>query len=329
MTLRAELLTARTEEDVKDAYIKALGLRGVFKGLVDIQTEEVWFEAKEAPTPPLLMFAQLLTYVRAARKRGEAIPGFLCVIDREKAGAFGITFEDINSTISTNLGSAYVNDFPNQGRMQRVIVQSEAASRMNPDGILGYNVRNSLGQLVPFSSFATVEWAKGPTQIVGFNYYPSVRISGEAKPGYTSGDALAEMERLAGQLPRGFGYEWTGTALQEKAASGKTTMILGLAVLFAYLFLVALYESGGRRQDLLDLKRRLVGSAKDLRARLYLRLEVAPLEDELGSVEKAIGSLRENLSESPRHEAISAQTVASYPSAAFSIAGDASTPTSQ
>lgn len=85
MSLLQLLATARTEEDVKDAYIKALGLKGVFKGLVDIQTPEIWFEAKESPTPPLLMFAQLLTYVRAARKRGEAIPGFLCVIDREKA----------------------------------------------------------------------------------------------------------------------------------------------------------------------------------------------------------------------------------------------------
>lgn len=85
MTLIEDLQRARTEEDVKDAYIKALGLKGVFKGLVDIQTPEICFEAKEAPTPPLLMFAQLLSYVHAARKRGEAIPGFLCVIDREKA----------------------------------------------------------------------------------------------------------------------------------------------------------------------------------------------------------------------------------------------------
>ena len=85
MSLLDALRQAKTEEDVKDAYIKALGLKNVFKGLVDIQTPEIWFEAKEAPTPPLLMFAQLLVYVRAARKRGEAIPGFLCVIDREKA----------------------------------------------------------------------------------------------------------------------------------------------------------------------------------------------------------------------------------------------------
>ncbi len=85
MSLLAALSRTKTEEDVKDAYIKALGLKGVNKGLVDIQTPEIWFEAKEAPTPPLLMFAQLLVYIRAARKRGEAIPGCLCVIDREKA----------------------------------------------------------------------------------------------------------------------------------------------------------------------------------------------------------------------------------------------------
>jgi len=85
LSLLEELQRARTEEDVKDAYIKALGLKGVFKGLVDIQSPEIWFEAKEAATPPLLMFAQLLVYVRAARNRGEAIPGFLCVVDREKA----------------------------------------------------------------------------------------------------------------------------------------------------------------------------------------------------------------------------------------------------
>jgi multidrug efflux pump len=165
------------------------------------------------------------------------------MIDREKASAFGVTFEDINATISTNLGSAYVNDFPNRGRMQRVIVQSDTATRMNAGDILAYNVKNGRGQLVPFSSFATVEWAKGPTQVVGFNYYPAVRISGEAKPGYTSGDAIAEMERLAGQLPRGFGYDWTGQSLQEKLSGSQAPFILALSALVVFLCLAALYES--------------------------------------------------------------------------------------
>jgi len=165
------------------------------------------------------------------------------MIDREKASAFGITFEDINNTISTNLGSAYINDFPNRGRMQRVIVQADSHDRMNADDILNYNVKNSRGQVVPLSSFATIEWARGPTQIVGFNYYPAVRISGEARPGFTSGDAIKEMERLADLLPRGFGYEWTGQSLQEKLSGSQAPFLLALSILVVFLCLAALYES--------------------------------------------------------------------------------------
>ena len=165
------------------------------------------------------------------------------MIDREKASAFGITFEDINNTISTNLGSAYINDFPNRGRMQRVIVQADSPDRMNADDILNYSVKNSRGQVVPLSSFATIEWAKGPTQIVGFNYYPAVRISGEARPGFTSGDAIKEMERLADLLPRGFGYEWTGQSLQEKLSGSQAPFLLALSILVVFLCLAALYES--------------------------------------------------------------------------------------
>src|SRR6185437_12477778 len=165
------------------------------------------------------------------------------MIDREKAGAFGVTFEDINNTISTNLGSNYINDFPNRGRMQRVIVQADSLSRMNADDILNYNVKNRTGQLVPFSAFASIDWEKGPTQIAGFNYYPAIRISGEAKPGYTSGDAIAEMERLADKLPRGFGYEWAGQSLQEKLSGSQAPFLLALSALVVFLCLAALYES--------------------------------------------------------------------------------------
>jgi multidrug efflux pump len=165
------------------------------------------------------------------------------VIDREKAAALGVTFEEINNTISTNLGSAYVNDFPNRGRLQRVIVQAEDAQRMQPDQVLNYQVRNKDGKLVPLSSFASTRWLVGPTQIVGFNYYPAVRISGAAAPGYTSGDAIAEMERLSAQLPRGFGYEWTGQSLQEKAAGSQAPFLLALSALVVFLCLAALYES--------------------------------------------------------------------------------------
>ena len=132
------------------------------------------------------------------------------VIDREKANTFGVTFADINTTISANFGSTYVNDFPNAGRMQRVTVQADAQRRIQADDLLALNVRNVHGGMVPLSAVASVEWEKGPTQVVGYNGYPSVRISGEAAPGYSSGAAIEEMERLAAQLPEGFGYEWTG-----------------------------------------------------------------------------------------------------------------------
>ena len=165
------------------------------------------------------------------------------IIDREKAAALGVTFRDINETISTNLGSTYVNDFPNRGRMQRVIVQADRSGRMQADDVLTFNVKNSLGQMVPISSFASIKWSLGPTQMVGFNYYPSFRISGSAQPGYTTGDAIAEMERIAGTLPKGFGYEWTGQSLQEKLAGSQASLLLALSALVVFLVLAALYES--------------------------------------------------------------------------------------
>ena len=164
------------------------------------------------------------------------------MIDREKASALGVTFEDINNTISANLGSAYINDFPNRGRMQRVIVQADApphAGGGNPQ----LQREEQPRQLVPLSAFATVEWAKGPAQIVGFNYYPAVRITGAARPASPRGDAINEMERLAGQLPRGFGFEWTGQSLQEKLSGSQAPLLLGLSVLLVFLLLAALYES--------------------------------------------------------------------------------------
>ncbi|MCD2181641.1 efflux RND transporter permease subunit [Rhizobium sp. GN54] len=165
------------------------------------------------------------------------------LIDREKANTFGVTFADINSTISANLGSSYVNDFPNAGRMQRVTVQAGAEKRMQTADLLNLNVRNASGGMVPLSSFATVEWIRGPQQIVGYNGYPSIRIAGQAAPGYSSGDAIAEMERLAGELPTGFGYEWTGQSLQEIQSGSQAPALIALSILFVFLLLSALYES--------------------------------------------------------------------------------------
>jgi multidrug efflux pump len=154
-----------------------------------------------------------------------------------------VAFADINQTLSANLGSSYVNDFPNQGRMQRVIVQAQEESRMQAENVLNLTVRNSNGGMVPFSSFATVEWNQGPSQVVGYNGYPSVRIAGNALPGFSSGAAVAEMERLAAGLPEGFAYEWTGQTLEEINSGNTSTILFAMSILFVFLLLSGLYES--------------------------------------------------------------------------------------
>jgi len=164
-------------------------------------------------------------------------------IDRDKANALGVSFDAINSAISTSLGSAYINDFPNAGRLQRVVVQADAPSRMQPEQLLRLNVPNSRGQQVPLSSFASTRWITGPMQTVRYNGYSTMRLAGDAAPGHSTGDALAEMERLAAQLPPGFAYEWTGQSREEKLSGSTVFVLLGFALLAVFLALAALYES--------------------------------------------------------------------------------------
>ncbi|MEO8857872.1 MAG: efflux RND transporter permease subunit [Burkholderiaceae bacterium] len=164
-------------------------------------------------------------------------------IDRDKANALGVPFDAINSTLSTTLGSSYVNDFPNAGRLQRVMVQADAKDRMQPDELLRINVLNASGQPVPLAAFATTRWALGPMQTVRYNGYPSMRISGDAAPGYSSGAAMDEMERLAARLPAGFAFEWTGQSREERLAGSKAFILFGFAILAVFLALAALYES--------------------------------------------------------------------------------------
>lgn len=173
----------------------------------------------------------------------EDAPQLKLNIDRDKAQALGVTFGAINNALSTSLGSSYVNDFPNAGRLQRVIVQADAPNRMQPDDLLRINALNTQGRPVPLSSFASTEWVTGPMQTIRYNGYPSMKITGEPAPGYSSGQALEEMQRLAGQLPAGFAYEWTGQS-REEILSGSTVFILiGFALLAVFLALAALYES--------------------------------------------------------------------------------------
>lgn len=164
-------------------------------------------------------------------------------IDRDRAQALGVSFDAINSALSTSLGSTYVNDFPNQGRLQRVMVQADAPARMQPEDLLRINAVNREGKAVPLSAFATTKWITGAMQTVRYNGYPAMRISGAPAPGYSTGAAMAEMERLAAQLPTGFGYEWTGQSREEKLAGSQALILYGFAILAVFLCLAALYES--------------------------------------------------------------------------------------
>ncbi|HEY0064182.1 MAG TPA: efflux RND transporter permease subunit [Telluria sp.] len=164
-------------------------------------------------------------------------------IDRDKANALGVTFDAINAAISTSLGSAYVNDFPNAGRLQRVVVQADAPARMQPNDLLKLTAMNTKGQAVPLSAFATTRWITGPMQTVRYNGYSTMRLAGDAAPGHSTGQALDEMERLAAQLPPGFAFEWTGQSREEKLSGSTVFVLLGFALLAVFLSLAALYES--------------------------------------------------------------------------------------
>ena len=164
-------------------------------------------------------------------------------IDRDKAAALGVDFNEAASLISTAVGSAYLSKFPNMGRMQNIWVQADAPYRMQLNDVLQLNARNSQGGMVPLSTFVKAEWKQGPVQVVRYNSYESMRISGDAAPGYTTGEAMAEMERLVGQLPQGFGFEWNGLSCQERQAGNQAPILMGLSMLVVFLVLAALYES--------------------------------------------------------------------------------------
>ena len=170
-------------------------------------------------------------------------PQLRLVIDREQARAQGVSFESISTALSTAFGSTVINDYSNAGRQQRVVVQAEQGERMTPESVLKLHVPNDSGGLVPLSAFVTTKWEEGPVQMSRYNGYPSIRITGDAAPGVSTGEAMAELERIIGELPAGIGYEWTGLSYQERVASGQALMLFALAIVVVFLLLVALYES--------------------------------------------------------------------------------------
>ncbi len=201
-------------------------------------------EALLAARNQLLGLAGQSKVLQGVRPDGlEDAPQLQLDIDRERAAAMGVGFDAIGNVLSTALGSAYINDFPNAGRLQRVIVQAEPRTRMAPDDVLRLTVPSSKGQLVPLSAVASLRWVTGPIQTVRYNGYPAMKIGGDAAPGHSTGEAMAEMERLAAQLPPGFGFEWTGQSREELLSGSQAGILLAFSMLAVFLCLAALYES--------------------------------------------------------------------------------------
>lgn len=180
----------------------------------------------------------------AVRPNGQDdTPQFRIDVDQDKAGALSLSLGEINSALATVWGGSYVNDFIDKGRVKKVYVQGDAPFRMLPEDMERWYFRNSKGEMAPFSSFATAHWAFGPTRLERYNGVPSVEILGMPSPGKSSGEAMQLMENLAGRLPQGIGYEWTGLSYQERLSGAQAPMLLGLSLLVVFLCLAALYES--------------------------------------------------------------------------------------
>ncbi len=173
----------------------------------------------------------------------EDTPQLKVDVDLASATALGLDQTDISDTLSAAWGSSYLNQFLDRGRVKRVYMQGDAPYRMTPDDLQHWYVRTSTGTMTPFSSFSQTRWAYGATRLEGYNGRPSMEIQGQAAPGYSSGDAMDEMEVLARRLPKGISFEWTGLSYQERLSGSQAPMLYALSLLVVFLCLAALYES--------------------------------------------------------------------------------------
>ncbi|MEK8079400.1 efflux RND transporter permease subunit [Pseudomonas sp. XK-1] len=168
---------------------------------------------------------------------------FRVVIDDRKAGAYGLAPGDINSTLGTAMGGSYVNDFVYNGRVKKVYVQGEAESRMQPEHIERWYVRNDASEMVPFSAIASSAWSYASPLLERYNGNASLELVGDPADGVSSGEAMDEVERLVAQLPAGIGFEWSGQSYQERLSGSQAPLLYALSILFVFLCLAALYES--------------------------------------------------------------------------------------
>ncbi len=189
------------------------------------------------------MAAQNPNLVRVRPNGMEDAPQFNVKIDYDKAMAQGLSVSDINSTLSTAWGSSYVDDFIDRNRVKKVYLQADAPFRMNPEDLNLWYVRNSAGNMVPFSAFASTEWSFGSPRLERYNGVPAMEVVGEAAPGKSTGDAMAAIEEIVKQLPDGIGIEWTGLSFQERQAGSQAPALYAISLLVVFLSLAALYES--------------------------------------------------------------------------------------
>ncbi len=201
-------------------------------------------EALVAARQQLLALAAKSDKVQSVRYGSlEDAPTFDVQIDDAKAGALSLSQSNINSTLATALGSTYVNDFVNRGRIKKVYVQGEADARMLPGDLGRWSVRNNNGDMVPFSAFSTTSWSSAPAALARFNGTSAMEISGQAAPGVSSGEAMLEMARLVQEVPGGFGLAWSGLSYQEQQSGSQAPLLYAISLLFVFLCLAALYES--------------------------------------------------------------------------------------
>ena len=197
----------------------------------------------EARNQLLGMAAQNPALIAVRPNGQEDTPEYRLDVDLARAGALGLTQADINNTLQTAWGSSYVNDFIDKGRVKRVYLQGEASARMQPEDFNKWFVRNSAGDMVPFSAFASAHWSYGSPRLERYNGLASAEIMGDAAPGHSTGEAMVQMEVMAAKLPAGIGFEWTGLSYQERMSGSQAPALYAISLLVVFLCLAALYES--------------------------------------------------------------------------------------
>jgi multidrug efflux pump len=236
---------------IKDAFVFAFVPPPVFdlgnSSGFDFYLEDLHGQGHDALTAArnqLLGMAAQSKLLAQVRPNGqEDTPELRIDVDPAKAGALALSMDDVNDTLALGWGGQYIDDFIDRGRVKRVILQADAPYRMVPEDLAKWYVRNAKGEMVPLAAFASSRWQRSSPRLERFNGVPAMEIVGEPAPGVSSGDAMAEVERLIAKLPPGFGIEWTGASYQERATGAQTPLLYTLSLLIVFLCLAALYES--------------------------------------------------------------------------------------